>query len=189
MTNLKHFLLSQPFLLSLYSFMFCIFFEGCNCDFSIWTEYINHCNNHTSLLVTSIMWWGPEPGPSPGQCSLRKQLTLLFATPPLFSQQNDVWETTTEIPYSDVVTTGQYFWLIEANFPCATTNKIHQPDLASDRSSEWNFCSPSMMSFRGETSGGDMKFWLLSQSETTWTITLKRRCYLKVRQDRNLNKQ
>ena len=103
MTNLKHFLLSQPLLLSLYSFMFCIFFEGCNCDFSIWTEYINHCNNHTSLLVTSIMCWGPEPEPSPGQCSLRKQLTLLFATPPLFSQQNDVWETTTEIPYSDVV--------------------------------------------------------------------------------------
>lgn len=80
---------------------FASFLKVCNCDFYIWTEYIVHCDNQTSLLFTSIMCWGPEPGPSPGQCSQRKQLTWHFATPPLLSQQNDIRETTAEIRYSD----------------------------------------------------------------------------------------
>ena len=50
---------------------FASFLKVCNCAFSIWTEYIVHCDNQTSLLFTSIMCWGPEPGQSPDQCSLR----------------------------------------------------------------------------------------------------------------------
>ena len=34
------------------------------------------------------------------------------------------------------------FWLVEANFPRATTNQKHCPDLSSDASSVWNFCAP-----------------------------------------------
>ena len=39
----------------------------------------------------------------------------------------DVWETSTEIPYS--------------NFPRGMTNQRLNPDLGSDASSVWNFCS------------------------------------------------
>ena len=56
-----------------------------------------------------------------------------FVTAPLVSQRNDVWETSAEIPY--------WWGLVEANFPHGTTNQKHYPDLGSDVSSVWSFCS------------------------------------------------
>ena len=36
---------------------------------------------------------------------------------------------------------GYFFWLVESNFPCSTTNQKHCPDQGSDASSVCNFCA------------------------------------------------
>ena len=64
-----------------------------------------------------------------------------FATPPLVSPRNDVWETRAEIPYWWRVTTEIWgrFWLVEANFSRGRTNQKHYADLGRHTSSVWNF--------------------------------------------------
>lgn len=150
-------------------------------------------NRIHSLLVTSIMCLGPEPGPSPDQCSLRKQLTWHFATPPLLSQQNEIRETTAEIPYSD-----------DASLLGRTSNWLKQiflvPQPITHTSQIWVVkCHQNGISlvllrchFAGGTSGSDMKCWLLSLAEVNckyMATTLKRRYFLEARKDRNFNKQ
>ena len=172
---------------------FASFLKVCNCAFSIWTEYIVHCDNQTSLLVTSIMCWGPEPGPSPDQCSLRKQLTWHFATPPLISWQTDVRETTAEIPYSD-----------DASLLGSTSDWLKQiflvPQPITHTSQIWvvkchqNGISAVLLRhhFVGKLVAVTWNvscFLSLRSTATTWTTALKRWCFLKARQDRNLNKQ
>ena len=45
-----------------------------------------------------------------------------FARPPLVSSQNNVWETSAEIPYW---WSGKWFWLVEANFqPIRSTTQV-----------------------------------------------------------------
>ena len=60
--------------------------------------------------------------------------------PPAVSPRNDVWETSSEIPYWWHVTTQIWVVLLIGwiKFP---TNQRHCPDLASDTSSVWNFCT------------------------------------------------
>ena len=36
---------------------------------------------------------------------------------------------------------GYFFWLVESNFQCSTTNQKHYPDQGSDASSVCNFCA------------------------------------------------
>ena len=36
---------------------------------------------------------------------------------------------------------GSCFWLADTNYLCSTTNQKHYPDLGSDVSSVWNFCT------------------------------------------------
>ena len=150
-------------------------------------------DNQTSLLVTSIMCWGPEPGPSPDQCSLRKQLTWHFATPPLISWQTDVRETTAEIPYSD-----------DASLLGSTSDWFKQiflvPQPITHISQIWvvkchqNGISAVLLRhhFEGKLVAVTWNvscFLSLRSTATTWTTKLKRWCFLEARQDRNLNKQ
>ena len=68
-----------------------------------------------------------------------------FATPPLVSQGNDIWEISMEIPCwcddASLPRSRYCFWLAEANFPRGMTNQKHYPDLDSNTSSVWNFCA------------------------------------------------
>ena len=63
---------------------------------------------------------------------------------------------------------GQFFWLVQANFPRSATNQKHCPYLSGGMSSVWNFCARSSAArtpFRGETSGaGVAKCRLFSQA-------------------------
>ena len=63
---------------------------------------------------------------------------------------------------------GQFFWLVQANFPRSATNQKHCPYLSGGMSSVWNFCARSSAArtpFRGETSGADVaKCRLFSQA-------------------------
>ena len=55
-----------------------------------------------------------------------------FVTRTLISPKNDSWRTSAEIPYDDVsLIPGYCFWLVEANFPCVTTNQSYFLDLSS----------------------------------------------------------
>ena len=54
-------------------------------------------------------------------------------TPPLFSPQNDVWETSVEFPC----------WWNGCDQLAEYNSTICEPDLGSDRSSVWNFCLSS----------------------------------------------
>ena len=47
----------------------------------------------------------------------------------------------------------------------ASTSQKHYPDLGSDFSSVWNFCTFSQTSFLGETSGGITKFCLFYEAK------------------------
>ena len=68
-----------------------------------------------------------------------------FATPPLVSLQNDIWEMSAEIPYwwPWFLPRSGYncsvFWLVILHGKSAPGNQKHYPDLGSDRSSSWNF--------------------------------------------------
>ena len=63
-----------------------------------------------------------------------------FAASPLVSPQNDVWETTAEIPYWWRITT-QIWVVLLIGWSKFWTNQTHYPDLGGDASSVWNFCS------------------------------------------------
>ena len=65
-----------------------------------------------------------------------------FATPPLVSQRNDIWEISMEIPcWWRLTTQIQVLLLIGwSKFPTCMTNQKHYPDLDSNTSSVWNFC-------------------------------------------------
>lgn len=76
-----------------------------------------------------------------------KKVTLPFLT--VFPDTNEVL-----LPRS-----GLRFWLLEANFPHATTDQKHSPDLGSDLSPVWNFCTHDV-SWRG----GIAKYQLPSQA-------------------------
>ena len=61
-----------------------------------------------------------------------------FTMPPKVSPWNDVWETSTEIPY--------WWWITTldlgsaSDFTSSMTNQKHYQDLGCDASSVWNFC-------------------------------------------------
>ena len=92
-----------------------------------------------------------------------------FATPPLVSPRNDVWETSAEIPYWRRVTTQIWVVLLtgwskfpkpQAVRPIRSTTQYwvvtsHQYGISA---------LVSQMSFRGETSGGVVKCRLFSQA-------------------------
>lgn len=167
---------------------FASFLKVCNCAFFVWTEYIVHCDNQTSLLVTSIMCWGPEPSWTITRLVWpEKTVDLTFCdttTPPLLSQQNNIRQRTAEIPYAD-----------DASLLGSTSAWLKQiflaPQQITHTSQIWVVkCSPSQTSFHGKTSGENVGCFLsLKSTATTWTTTLKRPCFLEARQDRNLNKQ
>ena len=87
-----------------------------------------------------------------------------FATPPLASLRNDLWETSTETPYWWHVTT--YIWVVPltgwSKFPTGTTSQQHHPDLGSEASSVLNFCARYSDFIRRETSGDVTKCRLFS---------------------------
>ena len=58
--------------------------------------------------------------------------------PPLVSPRNDVWETSTEIPYWWCVITLILVVLLICR---ASTNQKHYSGLGSDATSVWNFCA------------------------------------------------
>ena len=66
-----------------------------------------------------------------------------LATPPLVSPPNDVWETSAEIPYWWRVTSQIWVELLigRARRKFISTNQKHYPDLGSNASSVWNFCT------------------------------------------------
>ena len=60
-----------------------------------------------------------------------------FVTPPLVSPQNDIWETSTEIPYWWHVTTQ--IWVVHLiGWRQFLANQNRYPHLGSDASSVWN---------------------------------------------------
>ena len=65
-------------------------------------------------------------------------VTLQLVSPP-----NDVWETSAEIPYWWPVTTQICVVLLIGwiKFPSGTINQKHYPDMGSDGSLVWNFCT------------------------------------------------
>ena len=80
----------------------------------------------------------------------------LFATPPLVSPRNDVWETSTDVwetssilmmrHYPDL---GSAFWLVVARGKCTSTNQRHYPDLGCD-ASYWDVISKGNHWYRQE---------------------------------------
>ena len=90
---------------------------------------------------SSDLWNGKQTWVASWRYSLRKQST--FVNPPLVSPPNGVRGTSAEIPYWWRVTSQieECFRLVEANFLRGATNQKHFPDLGSDTSSVWNFCS------------------------------------------------
>ena len=61
---------------------------------------------------------------------------------PLVSLQNEVQEMSAENPYWwPIITQCQERNLVEVSFPCGKTNQEHCPDLGSNASSVWNFCT------------------------------------------------
>ena len=59
---------------------------------------------------------------------------------------------------------GYCFWLLLTWLSKFSANQKHYPDLGSDSSSVWNFCSPpSDVISRGETTGGVVKGRLFSK--------------------------
>ena len=84
---------------------------------------------------------------------------------PLVSLWNDIWEMSTEIPYTSLPRSGLCFWLVMLHGKFALTNQKHYPDLGSDTSSEYEISVlVSQMSFHRETSGSVTKSWLFSQA-------------------------
>ena len=59
---------------------------------------------------------------------------------------------------------GQFFWLVESNFPRGTTNQKHYPDLGNDTLQYGISELVSETSFGGETSGSVAKCRLFSQA-------------------------
>ena len=85
--------------------------------------------------------------------------------PPLVFLWNDVWEMSTEIPYTSLPRSGLCFWLVMLHGKFALTNQKHYPDLGSDASSGYEISVlVSKMSFHRETSGSVAKSWLFSQA-------------------------
>ena len=68
-----------------------------------------------------------------------------FATPSLVSPWNDVWELKRAQKFHTVDAslprTGWCFWLVVARGKISSTNQKHFPDLGSDASSVWKFCT------------------------------------------------
>ena len=72
------------------------------------------------------------------------------------SPQNDVWETTAEIPY--------WWWVVPLiGWKFASSNQKHYSDLGSDSSISMDAVISQML-FRGETSCGIAKCQLFSQA-------------------------
>ena len=68
-------------------------------------------------------------------------------------------------PIRNTTQIWSYFWLVKSNFLCGTTNQKHYPDLGTDASSVWNFCTCfSDVTWRG-TSDSIAKCWLFSQAK------------------------
>ena len=97
--------------------------------------------NISERLVRSLYFVHNAFGPKAKTLAWQNRLHL--ATIPLVFPQNDVWETSAEIPYRDasLPRSGECFWLVEINFSRRTTNQKYYPDMGSDASSVWNFCA------------------------------------------------
>ena len=113
-----------------------------------------HCNLSWRLVAYCV--------PSQLRKILAWENSRHFETPPLVSPQNDVWETTAEIPYWWPITT-RILVVFVIGWSKLLTNQTHYSDLGSDASSVWNFCAGKPVS------GGVAKCRLFSQAtQNTW---------------------
>ena len=90
-----------------------------------------------------------------------------FATLPLVSPPNDIWETSTEIPYWWCTTTQIWVVLLIGwiKFPAWPTNQSGQWRVSSMEF----LCSFLRRNLGGETSGSVIKCWLFSQATVDLT--------------------
>ena len=105
--------------------------------FNIWDK---NSSNTVSFLATYLPWENRQH----------------FVMPSLVSQQNDIWETSREIPYWWCVTT-QIWGVILIGWKFTSSNQKHNQDLGS----------VSQTLFSGETINGVIKCWLFSRVTTT----------------------
>ena len=105
--------------------------------FNIWDK---NSSNTVSFLATYLPWENRQH----------------FVMPVLVSQQNDIWETSREIPYWWCVTT-QIWEVILIGWKFASSNQKHNQDLGS----------VSQTLFSGESINGVIKCWLFSRVTTT----------------------
>ena len=97
-----------------------------------------------------------------------------FATPPLASPRNDVWEASAEIPYWWRVTTQIWVVLLIGRVGnLLQPMRKHYPDLGSDTSSLWDFWTRFSDVISRETSGGVAKcrlFFLFLANRMIWLV-------------------
>ena len=97
----------------------------------------------TSSVWNFCRWVADVPPrkPSPSGNDDSQKNSGHFMTPSLVFLWMTSGEQLQKFHTNQVLGSGLCFWLLEANFPHATTNQKHSPDQGSDLSPVWNFCT------------------------------------------------
>ena len=119
---------NQKFSVFIYSVTVSVDFT---CSFQMVSIYASIVEQKLNLIIGSLL------------ISLRRQVTFGNAATG-FSAKLMMSEKRVQKFHTDDVSlsrSGKCFWLVESNFPCGTNNQKHYPDLGSETSSVWNFCT------------------------------------------------